>query len=61
MPGDHEQGDEPIEELPDEAVEENPDDQTRRESLELDLMEEGRSQEGEEIDLKGEAEHHDEK
>ena len=61
MPGDHEQGDEPIEELADEAVEENPDDQTRRESFELDLMEEGRSKEGEDIDLEEEAGHHDER
>jgi len=61
MPGEHEQGDEPIEELADEAIEENPDDQTRRESFELDLMEEGRSQEGENIDLEEEAEHHDDK
>jgi hypothetical protein len=60
MPSDGKQGDEPIQELPDEAIEENPDDQTRRESFELDLMEEGRSQEGESIDLEEEAEHHDE-
>jgi hypothetical protein len=53
-------GDEPIEELADEAIEENPDEQTRRESFELELMEEGRSQEGEEMDLEEEAEHHDE-
>ena len=52
---------EPIEELADEAIEENPDDQTRRESFELDLMEEGRSKEGEDIDLEEEAEHHYEK
>jgi len=48
-------------ELADEAIKENPEDQTRRESFELDLMEEGRSQEGEDIDLEEEAEHHDEK
>jgi hypothetical protein len=60
MPRDGKQGDEPIEELADEAIEENPDDQTRRESFELDLMEEGRSQKGESINLEEEAEHHDE-
>ena len=52
---------EPIEQLADEAIEENPDDQTRRESFELDLMEEGRSKEGEDIDLEEEAGHHDER
>jgi len=52
---------EPIEQLEDEAIAENPDDQTRRESFELELMEEGRSKEGEDIDLEEEAEHHDEK
>jgi hypothetical protein len=60
MPRDGKQGDEPIEELADEAIEENPDDQTRRESFELDLMEAGRSQKGESINLEEEAEHHDE-
>jgi hypothetical protein len=60
MPRDGKQGDEPIEELADEAIEENPDDQTRRESFELDLMEEGRSQKGESINLEEEAEHNDE-
>ena len=54
-----EREEEPIEQLADEAIEENPDDQTRRESFELDLMEEGRSREGEDIDLEEEAEHHD--
>lgn len=58
MPRDGE-GDQPIEELADEAIEENSDDQTRRESFELDLMEEGRSQEGESIDLEEEADDHD--
>jgi len=57
--GEHEE--EPIEQLADEAIEENPDDQTRREAFELELMEEGRSKEGEGIDLEDEAEHHDEK
>jgi hypothetical protein len=56
-----EHGDEPIEELADEAIEENPDDETRRESFELELMEEGRSKEGQTIDLDEEAEQHDEK
>jgi len=52
---------EPIEQLEDEATAENPDEQTRREAFELELMEEGRSKEGEDVDLEEEAEHHDEK
>jgi hypothetical protein len=51
----------PIEELADEAVEDNPDDQTRRETFELDLMEEGRSNEGTAIDLDEEGQRHDTK
>jgi hypothetical protein len=35
--------------LEEEAAERNPDETTRREALELDLMEEGRSDEGEEM------------
>lgn len=57
----HEHGDEPIEELADEAIEDNPDDQTRRESFELELMEEGRSGEGADVDLEAESEHLDTK
>lgn len=56
-----EHGDKPIEELADEAIEENPDDQTRRETFELELMEESRSEEGAAIDLDEEAEHDDPK
>jgi hypothetical protein len=37
------------EELEEEAAERNPDEQTRREALELELMEEDRSEAGEEI------------
>ncbi len=59
--GEREQGDESIEELADEAIEDNPDDQTRRETFELELMEEGRSKEGAAIDLDEEGEHHDSK
>jgi hypothetical protein len=59
--GEHEHGNEPIEELADEAIEDNPDDQTRRETFELDLMEEGRSNEGTAIDLDEEDQHHDTK
>jgi hypothetical protein len=40
---------EELEELEEEAAERNPDPVTRREALELDLMEEGRSEAGEEI------------
>jgi hypothetical protein len=59
--GEHEHGNEPIEELADEAVEDNPDDQTRREIFELDLMEEGRSDEGTAIDFDEEDHHRDTK
>jgi hypothetical protein len=54
-------GDERIEQFAEEAIEENPDDQTRRETFELELMEEGRSEEGEDIDLEEQTEHHDPK
>jgi hypothetical protein len=40
---------EEAEELEEEAAERNPDPQTRREALELELMEEGRSEAGEDI------------
>ena len=40
---------EEAEELEDEAAERNPDPQTRREALELELMEEDRSEAGEDI------------
>lgn len=44
-------GDEPIEELVEEAREENPDLTTRREAYELELMEEGRSEEGAQVEV----------
>ena len=48
----HEHDDEPpVEELEEEAAEHNPDPTTRREALELELMEEGRSVEGENVDI----------
>jgi hypothetical protein len=43
--------DEPVEELADEAKSENPDSTTARETFELELMEEGRSEEGESVEL----------
>ena len=46
-----------IEVLEDEAIEANPDVDTRRETFELDLMEQGRSEEGAFADLTEEAEH----
>jgi hypothetical protein len=57
--GEHEHRDESIEELAGEAIEDNPDDQTRRETFELELMEEGRSEEGAAIDLDEEGDHDD--
>ncbi|MEO7197722.1 MAG: hypothetical protein ABIZ50_04545 [Solirubrobacterales bacterium] len=39
----------PVEDLADEAAERNPDEETRREALELDLQERGRSEEGEDV------------
>jgi hypothetical protein len=59
--GEHEHRDESIEELADEAIEDNPDDQTRRETFALELMEEGRSEEGAAIDLDEEGDHDDPK
>jgi hypothetical protein len=59
--GEHEHGDESIEDLADDAIEDNPDDQTRRETFELELMEEDRSEEGAAINLDEEGEHHDPK
>jgi hypothetical protein len=41
--------DEEAEELEEEAAERNPDRQTRREALELELMDEGRSEAGEDV------------
>jgi hypothetical protein len=41
--------DEEAEELEEDAAERNPDRQTRREALELELIEEGRSEEGEDV------------
>ncbi|HEX4492412.1 MAG TPA: hypothetical protein VH914_14475 [Acidimicrobiia bacterium] len=45
------EGEEPVEELADEAKTENPDPTTARETFELELMEEGRSEEGESVEL----------
>jgi hypothetical protein len=42
---------EPIEELVEEARDENPDPTTRREAYELELMEEGRSEEGSQVEV----------
>jgi hypothetical protein len=42
---------EPVQELAEEIAEENPDRTTRREALELELMDEGRSEEGGDADL----------
>jgi hypothetical protein len=50
--------DEPVEELADEAKTENPDSTTARETFELELMEEGRSEEGESVELADEADEH---
>jgi hypothetical protein len=57
--GEPEHGDESIEELAEEAIEDTPDDQTRRETFELELMENDRSEEGGAIDEEGD--HHDSK
>jgi hypothetical protein len=46
-----------LELLEDEAIDANPDVDTRRETFELDLMEQGRSEEGAFADLTEEAEH----
>jgi hypothetical protein len=45
-----------LDELADEAKAENPDPVTRRETFELELMEEGRSEEGESVSLDDEDE-----
>jgi hypothetical protein len=45
----HEPDDQPIEEIAEEIAENNPDETTRREALELELEERGRSEEGAEI------------
>jgi hypothetical protein len=50
--------DEPVEELADEAKTENPDPTTARETFELELMEEGRSEEGESVELTDESDEH---
>ena len=50
-------GAEPIEVPAGEAIDENPDMQTRRETFELDLMAERRSEEGGSVDLKEQVEH----
>ena len=42
---------EPVQELAEEIAEDNPDRTTRREALELELMDEGRSEEGADADL----------
>ena len=46
-PNDHET----VDELAEEAKEENPDSTTSRETFELELMEEGRSEEGENVEV----------
>jgi hypothetical protein len=48
------QDSEPVEELAEDAAELNPDPQTRRETLELELMDEDRSEEGERVEVEGE-------
>jgi hypothetical protein len=60
-PDERDQGDEPIDELVEEAREENPDPTTRREAYELELMEEGRSDEGAEVAVDDEAEREEER
>ena len=45
---------EPVEEIADDALDSNPDLDTRRESFELDLMEQKRSKEGESVELEEE-------
>ena len=47
--------DEPVEQIAEEAKAENPDPTTARETFELGLMEEGRSEEGESVELADEA------
>jgi hypothetical protein len=52
-------GEEPIEEIAETAKAENPDPTTARESFELELMEEGRSEEGSSIELDDDADEAD--
>lgn len=47
--------DEPVEQIAAAAKAENPDSTTARETFELELMEEGRSEEGESVELSDEA------
>jgi len=47
----HHHHDPDLEEVEEDIAEHNPDPVTRRESLEQELMEEGRSEEGEELEL----------
>ena len=49
---------ETVEELAEEAKSENPDSTTARETFELELMEEGRSEEGESVELADEPGEH---
>jgi hypothetical protein len=42
---------EPVEEIAEEAADQNPDPQTRRETFELKLMDEDRSEEGADIEV----------
>jgi hypothetical protein len=48
---DEDEDEETVAELADEAKRENPDPTTARETFELELMEEGRSEEGESVEL----------
>ena len=50
---------EPVEELAEEAATDNPDPQTRRETFELELMDEDRSDEGEHVEVEAIAEQSD--
>ena len=51
--------DETVEELAEEAAADNPDPQTRRETFELELMDEDRSEEGEHVEVEAAAERTD--
>lgn len=51
---------EPVEQLAEEAADLNPDPQTRRETFELELMDEDRSDEGEDVDVEAVAPDDDE-
>jgi hypothetical protein len=59
MNGERTRTDEPVEELAEDAAAENPDPQTRRESFELELMDEDRSEEGEHVEVEAVAEQSD--